>query len=488
MKTNKYCTILIMIFSFQTLIIAQSNQELSRLVVNYRPAPGPNTPTVCASIDIETGEYIELGTRVFHPDARRDDVDMPPICYATYSPDKQSWFAYDEIDGWIINNRGIEQKIPLSVIGKGVVQNVGWADSEHIVIMYEKGETSAETTLVLIYSLSTQRIQRLAEFTENVRFDVNPVYNVPLYRGSYIGGSIIPPNGEFVLYSVGVFDQYPTNLTMLDLNGNRTMINDGADIHGCMDWSPSNTELGYAQRSKARITVNVNSANARSGPSTSSAVIATLPRGSEFEVEEVQGQLEWFGVLTDTEQEFWLSGQVVDFEPSSFTVTIYDVASRESRVIDSGLIQGWSPNGRFFSYTNTEGTHIVDQEFVEIEFLEGANSMAWTPDSQKLAYVRKDFNAARQPLSVHVYDTQTRNSVQIGEWDNRYGGIVCGKGDFLWSPNGEHLIFPMTSSGTHFYSVCSIEGCTPVSELTHEIPAEDQIVSIFWDRTRVNSG
>lgn len=84
-------------------------------------------------------------------------------------------------------------------------------------------------------------------------------------------------------------------------------------------------------------------------------------------------------------------GRRIVFQSSTDQIKIIDLATRESRTIDTGQFPTWSPNGRYITYQSDATKHVLyDVQTNQKTFiLKGGSvsgSLVWSPDSRYLAY------------------------------------------------------------------------------------------------------
>jgi TolB protein len=133
----------------------------------------------------------------------------------------------------------------------------------------------------------------------------------------------------------------------------------------------------------------------------------------------------------------------------------------------------WSPDGQYIAFVSyfesvsqtgvylmpTSGKDASPHRIADI----GTQFMAWSPDSQRLAFLgRIDGEPAFSLMVAEVEDMGSANSLMLG---------IAPDSNLMWSPNGKQLIFDSSRSGDYEIYVADVEKGI-VRNLTHNVSAD----------------
>lgn len=129
----------------------------------------------------------------------------------------------------------------------------------------------------------------------------------------------------------------------------------------------------------------------------------------------------------------------------------------------------WSPDGRHLAFTVGRRDHafigLYAPETKQLEYVDAStgseSAPSWSPDSQRLAYIRVPAQGrvlgprrSGEPWSIRVYDLQTRAAKEMFCADRGAGSVfhpLATEQQVFWDAGG-HLVFPWEKSGyLHLY-------------------------------------
>lgn len=464
-----------------------------QIIFQYISMPDRNTQT-CAVVNPDGSGYEALGTSVFSMEERGYERSMPPVCFAYFSPDGGSWFEPVNGEGVSVRFRGRNYFLETNKFYSGRQTRFAWlADSEQVLIWNQDldGYNELDTGELIIYSLlrNPPPVRQLARFDEEVDFDWQRVSP----QGGPTNGTIISPSGEHILFTLRNKENVQNpNLYLLDMDGSVRPLLEDVQLSGCSAWSPDGTHIAYSilPPMSATATVNVATANVRSGPGQNFGVLTTAARDTVLEMTDRRNG--FARVVIEGIEEAWISADLLTItgDQVSYQIETMDIATGERRMLADGYNPSWFPfDDRIIFETASGALAMINSDGTNLDILsEWGSLLDWSPNGEIIAYIAKDFDAPDRPLSLHLLDLNTREDrvIAVVSETSAFGKHACAEsGDGSWSLDSQHLIwiFITQRPDGHYnnnYYVCSLESCTPVVGLVAEVPEGDLVQFAFW--------
>ena len=152
-------------------------------------------------------------------------------------------------------------------------------------------------------------------------------------------------------------------------------------------------------------------------------------------------------------------------------VWIMDSDGHESRKVADGWAPQWSPDGKTIAYQNEIGLLLYDVETEQSRQVVRAGDLGyqyfwwnscWSPDSERMVLLGVTVGRS-EAVIVHLNQEQPQVRMRLSE-------TVAMGNEFVWSPDGQRIIFPMRSTQekrTRLFQMHpdSDEPPTPIDEL-----------------------
>lgn len=130
-------------------------------------------------------------------------------------------------------------------------------------------------------------------------------------------------------------------------------------------------------------------------------------------------------------------------EPFTFSIYVFDVASRELRLVSEGVRPVWSPDGQRIAFGKERGLWIADLQMNQISPLVAGDESnpavrvdywMWSPDGQRLVYRYSESMSSKPEIWIINLASPSPPAVVPNIPPDVY--YLC----FFWMPDGQHLL------------------------------------------------